>query len=159
LGLLQDYDDASESTQEAFLAAWQGLLGIRSEARFPIWLYRITYHCCLRQLERHKREQALRVTVQAEQGWEEVNIEKQTAEPIERHDLQIMVREQLGQLPTKYRVVLILRHLQDMTYEEMAEILTLPVGTVKIHLFQAGQLLKEHLLTLHLVDPASGEQP
>lgn len=70
-----------------------------------------------------------------------------------------MVREQFGQLPTKYRMVLILRHLQDMTYEEMAEILTLPVGTVKIHLFRAGQLLKERLLTLQLVDPASGEQP
>jgi RNA polymerase sigma-70 factor (ECF subfamily) len=157
--MLQDYDDASESTQEAFLAAWQELPGFRSEARFPTWLYRITYHCCLRQLERHKREQALQMTVQAEQGREKVNIEKQAEGSIERHDLQTMVREQLGQLPTKYRIVLILRHLQDMTYEEMAEILTLPVGAVKIHLFQAGQFLKERLLTLHLVDPASGEQP
>src|SRR2546425_11803373 len=50
LGMLQDYDDASESTQEAFLAAWQGLPGFRGEARFPTWLSRITYHCCLRQL-------------------------------------------------------------------------------------------------------------
>jgi RNA polymerase sigma-70 factor (ECF subfamily) len=159
LGMLQDYADASESTQEAFLAAWQELPGFRSEARFPTWLYRITYHRCLRQLERHKLEQALQVTVQAERGREEVNTEKQAEGSIERHDLQTLVREQLGHLPTKYRTVLILRHLQDMTYEEMAEILTLPVGAVKIHLFRAGQILKERLLTLQLVDPASGEQP
>lgn len=81
LGMLQDYDDASESTQEAFLAAWQELPGFRSEPRFPTWLYRIIYHCCLRQLERHKREQALQVTVQAEQGREEVNTEKQQRSP------------------------------------------------------------------------------
>ena len=51
-------------------------------------------------------------------------------------------------LPAKYRVVLILRHLQDMTYEEMAEILTMPIGTTKTHLFRARKLLKERLQSL-----------
>ena len=56
-----------------------------------------------------------------------------------------ILREQLSQLPAKYRIVLILRHLQDMTYEEMAEILTMPIGTIKTHLFRARNLLKERL--------------
>ncbi len=50
-------------------------------------------------------------------------------------------------LPAKYRIVLVLRHLQEKTYEEMAEILTLPVGTIKTHLFRARNLLKERLET------------
>jgi RNA polymerase sigma-70 factor (ECF subfamily) len=50
-------------------------------------------------------------------------------------------------LPAKYRVVLVLRHLQEMTYEEMAEILTIPIGTIKTHLFRARNLLKERLET------------
>ena len=67
LRMLQDYEDASEVTQEAFLAAWQGLPSFRGEARFPTWLYRIAYHCCLRQLERRKRERALQAVIEAEQ--------------------------------------------------------------------------------------------
>ncbi len=49
LRILQDYEEASEITQEAFLAAWQGLPSFRGEARFAIWLYRIAYHCALKQ--------------------------------------------------------------------------------------------------------------
>jgi RNA polymerase sigma-70 factor (ECF subfamily) len=56
-----------------------------------------------------------------------------------------LVRQQLSLLPAKYRIVLVLRHLQEMTYEEMAEILTMPIGTIKTHLFRARNLLKERL--------------
>ena len=55
------------------------------------------------------------------------------------------MREQLEKLPARYRSVLILRHLQEMTYEEIAAILTIPIGTIKTHLFRARHLLKEHL--------------
>jgi RNA polymerase sigma-70 factor (ECF subfamily) len=67
------------------------------------------------------------------------------AELVAVHDRQELVREHLSTLPAKYRVVLILRHLQDMTYEEMAEILRMPIGTIKTHLFRARNLLKERL--------------
>ena len=59
-----------------------------------------------------------------------------------------MVREHLSNLPAKYQIVLVLRHLQEMTYEEMAEILTMPIGTIKTHLFRARNLLKERLEAL-----------
>jgi len=56
-----------------------------------------------------------------------------------------MIQEQISNLPAKYRIVLVLRHLQEMTYEEMAEALTMPIGTIKTHLFRARNLLKERL--------------
>src|SRR5712664_3583490 len=65
--MLQDYEEASEITQEAFLAAWQGLPSFRGEARFSTWLYRIAYNCALKQLDLRKRDKALQVVVQAEQ--------------------------------------------------------------------------------------------
>jgi RNA polymerase sigma-70 factor (ECF subfamily) len=153
LGVLQDYDDASESTQEAFLAAWQGLPDFRDEARcFPTWLYRITYQCCLRQLERREREQVRHSAMQVKQVLARGdNEKKQTVETNGRRELRAKVREQLEHLPTRYRAVLILRHLQHMTYEEMAEVLSIPVGTVKTHLFRARHLLRERLLSQHLV--------
>ncbi len=148
LRMLQDYEEASEITQEAFLAAWMGLPSFRGEARFATWLYRIAYNCALKRLERRKRERSLREAIEAEQILEEVN--KQAEDILELRARQTIVREQLEKLPTKYRIVLILRHLQEMTYEEMADILTMPIGTIKTHLFRARHLLKERLLAQHL---------
>ena len=145
LRMLQDYEEASEITQEAFLAAWQGLPSFRGEARFATWLYRIAYNCSLRQLEGHKRERALQAAIQAEKILEEVNKERQVEDILELRGRQAMVRVQMEKLPARYRMVLILRHLQEMTYEEMAEVLTMPVGTIKTHLFRARHLLRERV--------------
>ncbi|HEY6543135.1 MAG TPA: sigma-70 family RNA polymerase sigma factor [Ktedonobacteraceae bacterium] len=146
LRMVEDYEDASEVTQEAFLAAWQGLPSFRSEARFATWLYRIAYHCCLRQLERRKRERDLQAAIQAEYILDGINEAQHTEDILELRDQQAVVLDQLAQLPTKYCRVLVLRHLQEMTYEEMADILSMPIGTIKTHLFRARNLLKERLL-------------
>lgn len=142
--MLQNYEEASEVTQEAFLAAWQGLPAFRGEARFSTWLYRIAYNCALKQLEIRKRDQALQMGLQAEQMLASADPRNDLLEAL---DNQKMIQEQISQLPPKYRIVLILRHLQDMTYEEMAEVLTMPIGTIKTHLFRARNLLKERLQT------------
>jgi RNA polymerase sigma-70 factor, ECF subfamily len=143
--MLQQYEEASEITQETFLAAWQGLPSFRGEARFATWLYRIAYNGALKQLETRKRDRALQAALQAEKALEsDDNFDRASAQ-IDERERQALVQEQLSHLPAKYRIVLILRHLQDMTYEEMAEILTMPVGTIKTHLFRARNLLKERL--------------
>ena len=144
--MLQQYEEANEITQETFLAAWQGLPAFRGDARFPTWLYRIAYNCSLKQLEQRKRDQALQSAMQAEQLLECTDDDNRTDAQLETHDRQALVQEHLSQLPAKYRIVLVLRHLQEMTYEEMAEILTVPIGTIKTHLFRARNLLKERLL-------------
>jgi RNA polymerase sigma-70 factor (ECF subfamily) len=143
--MLQQYEEANEVTQETFLAAWQGMTTFRGDARFSTWLYRIAYNCALKQLEQRKRDQALQVVVRAEQAAANREREERVDVELEIHARQSAVHEQLCALPAKYRVVLVLRHLQEMTYEEMAEILTLPIGTIKTHLFRARNLLKERL--------------
>ncbi len=139
--MLQQYEEANEITQETFLAAWQGLPTFRGDSRFSTWLYRIAYNCCLKQLEQRRRDKALQLAMQTEQ----ISAHEQINNELEAHDCQSLVREHLSMLPAKYRIVLVLRHLQDMTYEEMAEILTMPIGTIKTHLFRARNLLKERL--------------
>jgi RNA polymerase sigma-70 factor, ECF subfamily len=141
LRMLQDYEEASEITQEAFFAAWQGLPSFRCEARFATWLYRIAYNCALKQLEWRKRERSLQAALQAEQ----IHKQKQAEDILELRARQAIVREQMEKLPAKYRSVLILRHLQERTYEEMADILSMPIGTIKTQLFRARHLLKERL--------------
>ena len=147
--MLQQYEEATEITQEAFLAAWQGLPAFRGDARFPTWLYRIAYNCSLKQLELRRRDRALQVALEAEKTLEHANNEQRENAESAAHDRQVLVQEHLSHLPAKYRIVLILRHLQDMTYEEMAEILTMPIGTIKTHLFRARNLLKVRLQSLN----------
>jgi RNA polymerase sigma-70 factor (ECF subfamily) len=145
--MLQQYEEANEVTQETFLAAWQGLSSFRGDARFSTWLYRIAYNCSLKQLEQRKKDKALNAAIQAEHLLDHADKEERASTVLEIHDFQNLVREHLSMLPAKYRVVLVLRHLQEMTYEEMAEILTIPIGTIKTHLFRARNLLKERLET------------
>ncbi len=143
--MVQDYEEANEVTQETFLAAWQGLSTFRGDARFSTWLYRIAYNCSLKQLELHKRDRTMQTAMQAEQIIDVASIDERANAALDAQDCQRAVREQLSNLPAKYRIVLVLRHLQEMTYEEMAEILSMPIGTIKTHLFRARNLLKERL--------------
>src|SRR5438270_13588683 len=105
--MLQQYDEATEITQETFLAAWQGLPSFRGDARFPTWLYRIAYNCSLKQLEQRKRDKALQTAMQAEQVLECANEDNRTDAELEALDRQALVQEHLSQLPAKYRIVLI----------------------------------------------------
>jgi RNA polymerase sigma-70 factor, ECF subfamily len=156
--MLQDYEEASEITQETFLAAWQGLPSFRGDARFSTWLYRIAYNSALKQLEQRKRDRQLQTAMQAEQMLADAGNEGRMETEIELRARQDFIRENLATLPAKYRIVLVLRHIQDLTYEEMAEILTVPIGTIKTHLFRARNLLKERLEAFDSVSFARRQQ-
>lgn len=150
LRMLHNAEDASEATQEVFLAAWQGLHGFREEARFATWLYRIAYNYCLKVLETHKRDAAAQAELIAATGRDHSPgglIAARHARDAEEA-MRDTVRGEIEHLPPKYRLVLVLRHLQDLSYEEMAEIMRVPIGTVKTQLFRARALLKERLQDL-----------
>jgi len=76
--------------------------------------------------------------------------EKDLADMVEKHEQQALLRLSLEQLPARYRLILILRDFQEMTYQEMASSLALPLGTIKTHLFRARHLLKQRVLALTL---------
>jgi RNA polymerase sigma-70 factor, ECF subfamily len=147
LRMLRDGEEASEATQEVFLAAWQALRGYRGDARFSTWLYRIAYNHCLRLVEQRKRHAAARAELAAESARAlspAGALSAHHAADAER-EMRETVRDQIASLPPKYRLVVILRHLQELSYEEIAEIMRVPIGTVKTHLFRARAMLKERL--------------
>lgn len=144
--MLRDDDEASEATQEVFLAAWQHLRSFRGDARLATWLYRITYNHCLKVAESRRRDQAARVAL-ADASRESQPVSQLSASMAlaAERDVQATVRQQIDQLPQKYKRALVLRHLQDLSYEEMADVMSVPIGTVKTQLFRARALLKERL--------------
>ncbi len=144
--MLRDEDEASEATQEVFLAAWQHLHSFRGDARLATWLYRITYNHCLKVAESRRRDHEAREALAAasREGQPASQLSASLALAAER-DVQATVRQQIDQLPNKYKRALVLRHLQDLSYEEMADVMRVPIGTVKTQLFRARILLKERL--------------
>jgi RNA polymerase sigma-70 factor (ECF subfamily) len=137
--VLNDYAEAEDITQEAFVRAWRGLPGFRGQARFTTWIYRIVHNLCLNRLPGLKRE--LLRTEPLEEALAASTPSQ--AELVEVRERVAFLHAQLDQLPEKYRLVLTLRYLQHLSYDEIAAALDLPVGTVKTHIHRARRLLVE----------------
>jgi RNA polymerase sigma-70 factor (ECF subfamily) len=128
---------ADDLAQEVFLRAFRGLVGFEGRARFSTWLYRIAYNVFLNHRARHRELHALPT------GFES----RQAAGPSDhapaRSDLRRDLEGAIAQLPERYRAVITLHYIEDVSYPEMAEILDLPLGTIKTHLHRAKRMLRE----------------
>ena len=122
--MLSREDDARDATQEAFMTALRKLSSFRGEAAFTTWIHRVTVNACYDILRRRQREP---VSDPAEEP-------HATASPFDHAEATaqaIDVQRALARVPDDFRAALILHDVQDLPYEEVAEALGVPVGTVK----------------------------
>jgi len=132
---------AEDITQEAFLRAYRALPRFRGEASFYSWLYRIALNLCLNYL----RQQANRIS--SVEG-PEASILPAVTDPsmlLEHQERERLVRGAIDALPTHYRVAIILRDLEELSYQEIADILGIPLGTVKSRINFGKHLLRQAL--------------
>lgn len=135
--ILGSASDAEEVTQVAFVKAFEGLGTFRKGNKFFSWLYRIAVN------ESLNFRQARR---QHEQVNEETLARPDTPETIYRQrELEASIQRALGALSDEYRTVIVLRHFQELSYDEMSDILGIPAKTVKSRLFSARQQLRDLL--------------
>lgn len=134
---MRDAEEARDVAQEAFFKAYRSLRTFKPGAKFSTWIFAIAYHACCDRLARKKRysNEELPDWADTAPGPEQTAIALDEASRL---------RMAIEALPEKYRTVITLYHLQGRQYEEIAEVLGLPMGTVKTHLFRA----KEHLRRL-----------
>lgn len=136
-----DPDRVEDIAQEVFLKAFRSLKSFRGGSRFYTWLYRITVNTVLNTMRSQGRQQE--TSLDALGGLEvQADADMEPAEVTARLELARRVREAIDQLEEPYRVIIYLRELEDLSYEEIAEVVELPVGTVKSRLFRARQHLK-----------------
>jgi RNA polymerase sigma-70 factor (ECF subfamily) len=143
LRVVSNPEDAQDLAQQAFIRAWLGLANFRGEARFSTWLYSIVTNLCYTRLPRIRRELAALDT-----DSEALNLpdERQDPEGIVLAAGTIQnVQSAFEVLPESYRLLVTLRHLQEMSYDEIAEVTGMPLGTVKTGIFRARKLLREAL--------------
>lgn len=135
--------DAEDIAQQAFVRAWRGLPQFKGEAHFSTWLYRIVTNVCYDHLPRIKRDLT---TLEPDDVIEDVPDEQQGVERTVLTDEECrLLHEALNKLPESYRLLLTLRHLQELSYEEIAGVTGMPLGTVKTGIFRARQKLKTAL--------------
>ena len=151
--ILGDYDEALDTTQEAFIQAWRAIGKFRGESRFIYWLLTITANLCRNRLKHWKRRARNRTSSLDEPiRTEDSEVTRQIADPspavpdvLESKQMEALVRDEMSELDEEYRTVLVLRELQEMRYDEIAAILEIAVGTVKSRLHRGRLLLRDRL--------------
>ena len=149
LRIVRDRELANDLVQETFMKAFSSLKTYRSEYRFSTWLYKIAANSSIDHL-RKRRIQALSLDnpIRTEEGQVAIDVPDYSNIPEEqmvRREQAISINEAIDALPDKYRRVIVARHQEEKSYEDIARELSVPVGTVKARIFRARELLKKRL--------------
>lgn len=139
LRLSGDRSLSDDLAQEVFLRAYRGLVGFEGRSSFGTWLYRISYNVYLNHRARSKSYSAL------PEDYDVRAAAPEDAMSAPRADLRRDLEAAIKGLPERYRAVIVLYYLQEVSYPEIAEILELPLGTVKTHLHRAKRLLRRQM--------------
>jgi RNA polymerase sigma-70 factor (ECF subfamily) len=157
LSMLGDVADAADGTQEVFLKAFRGIRGFRQGSSLKTWLYRIAVREALNHRRWFKRHLYKNVSIDAEpeEGRAHIDVEDLGASPFEQlatREIQHAVHFALQQVPEAFRSAVILRDLEGLSYEEVAEVLECNVGTVKSRILRGRRALRE------ILEPLLGER-
>lgn len=136
---------AEEAAQETFLAAWQGLPFFRGDSAFSTWLYRLASNACVDLLRKESRHQGPSLddeTVAADMADPAPTPERAA----ERRELRAQIEAGLRSLTPEHREVLILREIQQLSYDEIADVLSLDLGTVKSRISRGRRQLRDFLI-------------
>lgn len=152
--MVGDYDSALDLTQEVFIKVYSSLARYRSEYKFSTWIYRIAHNAAIDHL---RRSNPGRMEEFAHESEEYGKFEKSFVSGVlspeqlsERAERRAEIEEVVQSLSPTYRELIVLRHAQDMSYDEIAEVTGLPLGTVKNRIFRAREIMRAALLARHI---------
>jgi len=146
--MVGNYESALDLTQEIFIKVYNSLRRYRPEFKFSTWIYKIAHNSAVDHLRRTStREQSLISGTDGDSF--ELPLESSRLTPeqeSEQKERRIEIESVVRTLPSNYRELIILRHSQDLTYEEIVEVTGLPLGTVKNRLFRAREMMRQQFL-------------
>jgi RNA polymerase sigma-70 factor (ECF subfamily) len=147
--LVRDRSQLEDLTQEVFIKAFQHLNDFDYEHQFASWLFKITNNHCIDYIRKKRlRVYSIDDQVKTEDGEMGYEIPDSTYEPdlnLLREQKSRLIRQTINSLPKKYREVIVLRHQEELSYEEIAMKTGLPVNTIKVQLFRAREMMYKFL--------------
>jgi RNA polymerase sigma-70 factor, ECF subfamily len=132
---MRDASLAEDMVQEAFLKAYRLLRGFRGDCGFSTWMYRVTCSVCLSELSRRKKRNEVAFSPAYEHLAGETDIQPT--------DIYEIIRRCVTKLPDRYATVVTLYYLNELSYDEIAEVMSIPVGTLKTWMHRARKQLRE----------------
>jgi RNA polymerase sigma-70 factor (ECF subfamily) len=146
-GMLGREEDARDATQETFLAAFRNLRGFRGEAKVSSWLHRIAVNQCISRQRRTKvrSESALDEEQEKQAGRFTAPLSFSPARVLEGRQQTMAVRRAVNSLPLELRQVVVMKEFEELTFREIADVLDLPLSTVKSRLYTALKQLQMRL--------------
>ena len=142
LGVLRNAAEADDAAQEVFIKAYKGLSGFRGRASFSTWLYRVAVNHCRDLLRSAARNRTESLEMLREEEGESFEVRTAVLPEARPSDREQQIQETLDQLPEQYKAVLILREVQGLSYQELAEALGCSVDGVKARLRRARRELE-----------------
>ena len=139
-------EDAEDLTQEVFVRVYKGLKGFQGNSQFSTWIFRIAHNICIDHYRKSKFTTVSLNQPKNEEDQREMDLPSEDPTPEEealRKEQQEFLLKCIGELRLEYKTVIILRDIQHHSYEEIAEILDVPLGTVKSHISRARSALRE----------------
>ena len=150
--IVRNQEEAQDLVQETFMKAFGSLSSYKCQYRFTTWLYKIAANSCIDFLRKRRLiSVSLDQPLETKEGEVTIELPDWTYNPeadLSSRQKSVSIDAAIDSLPKKYREVIIFRHKQDKSYEEIAQILGIPVGTVKARIFRARELLKKKLKLL-----------
>lgn len=147
-GMLDCSEDARDATQETFLSAFRNLRGFRGEAKVSSWLHRIAVNQCITRQRRAKVRKESALEDEALETGEVAYTAPATSSPArtaESRERRELVRRAVQALPAELRQVVVMKEFEELTFQEMADALDLPLSTVKSRLYTALRQLQMRL--------------
>lgn len=150
--MLHDRHEAEEVVQETFLRVYTNLNRYDENQKFSTWIYRIGTNLCIDRLRKRKPSYSLDAEIKdgEDNDWYSTlpSSEETPEEQVILSEVQTKIREAIETLPEKYKAVLILRYLQDLSLQEISEVLSMPITTIKTRLHRGREFLRKKLESL-----------
>ncbi|WP_428910431.1 RNA polymerase sigma factor SigW [Niallia sp. Krafla_26] len=147
--ILGNRHEAEDIAQEAFVRAYVNIRSYNSDYKFSTWLFRITTNLCIDRIRKKKPDYYLDAEVAGTEGLTMYSqIPSSTRLPeddVESLELQDTIQKEIMKLPEKYRSVIVLKYIEELSLNEISEILEMPLGTVKTRIHRGREALRKRL--------------
>lgn len=150
--MLNNKQESEDIAQEAFIRAYINLHTFDQKRKFSTWIYRIATNLCIDRIRKKKPDYYLDAEVAGTDGLDMyskiASTEQLPEQQLEQMELQERIQYEISRLPEKYRSVIVLKYIEELSLQDISEILDMPLGTVKTRIHRGREALRKQLTNL-----------